>query len=73
MVVPASPVIPRNEDRRVIPIAAVFVAFFALADRIHDRGNPRRPPWSRTFRMVRIAAIGNYPADRTKAAAIYVV
>ena len=35
VVVPAAPVVPQNEDRRVVPV-------LALADAVDDRGDPRR-------------------------------
>lgn len=41
MVVPAAPIVPRNEDGGVFPIAGAVVAVGIVADGIHDRRYPR--------------------------------
>src|SRR5258708_37606729 len=56
VVVPASPIVPCDEDGRVRPIGAV-------ADSIYHRSYPRWPGRAAIHRVIGILAARNHPAD----------
>src|SRR5262249_14684452 len=67
VVVPPTPVVPDDEDSRVLPISRTAVAFAAGSDGIHDRSDPGRSACP-ISRMVRILRGGNHPTYATQAA-----
>src|SRR6202042_1590292 len=64
-VVEAAPIVPLDEDRRRVPE-------LALADRVHERGDPRRSVVVRAVGMVRIVADGRDPRKVCELAVAYV-
>src|SRR5579863_488669 len=63
VVVPATPIIPRNKDRRVVPI-------LRLSDGVDDACNPVRTLSLIISRMVGIRSRRRDPRDRGKVAAL---
>src|SRR5215472_1940337 len=62
MVIPASPVIPGNEDGGCVPVAgAVRVLACAVADGVDDRCYPRGSATGVAFGMIGILSGGNHP------------
>src|ERR1700722_15793795 len=63
IVVPAAPVVPKNDDRRRVPVRAA-------ADRIDDRGHPRGTGVVAAARMIRVLPIRRHPRDVGEPAAL---
>src|SRR5579863_7328822 len=72
MVVPASPIVPRNEYGGVFPVAGTAVAIRVISNRIHDGRYPRRS-LAAVDGMVRILPGGRDPADLRERAVTDVV
>src|SRR5262249_22095655 len=64
-IVPASPIVPGDEYRGIVPVAA-RVAGRGISDRVNDRGDPRWSAAVIAFRVVRILTGGNHPAHASK-------
>src|SRR5208283_5704129 len=66
VVVPAAPIVPRDEDGGVLPVSAVIVAGGTGADGVDDRRHPRGAAAVVGIRVVRVHSGGNHPAHRTE-------
>src|SRR5580698_11198760 len=56
VVVPATPIVPHHEDGRAVPV-------LAFADRVDDRGHPRRAAIASKARMIGIDLALHYTAE----------
>src|ERR1700683_423216 len=79
MVVPTSPVVPRDQDHGVGPVSAVTRELAArdvvvTANGVDDGGYPGRPPTGRVqSRMVRPVPVWDHPAHGWKAAPLGII
>src|SRR5579864_2429731 len=69
MVVPPTPVIPRDKDGRIVPIP-VPVASGVMSDRIHHARNPGRPAAIVVVSVIGVLARRDDPADRPQITAV---
>src|SRR5207302_9806021 len=68
MIVPATPIVPRDQDHGVIPIELSVRALRLRADGIDDRGHPRWPRPIRLSGMIGLEAKRNDPVHLFKVA-----
>src|SRR6516164_1069395 len=74
VVVPATPIVPANQDGSVGPITLPILTCCSVPDGINNGGHPGRPANRiRTPRMVGILSDRNHPAHLSKVTGVDVV
>src|SRR6516165_9656158 len=67
VVVPATPIVPANQNRSVGPITSPILTRFIVPDGINNRSHPGRPANGiRIPRVIGILADRNHPAQLSK-------
>src|SRR5438477_1027514 len=70
MVVPAAPVVPGDDDGRILPIGLATVVALRCPDRVDDRCHPLRTQVAGRMGMIRILTVRDHPVQTLKVAAL---